>query len=114
MMLTKPEKSEFIQQALVLRDECGFFHHPDFPKWDEGEPVESIVDWFKNNGGGHYVDRLEDSATEEMVNAWFDDYAHDCTPWQPTCELEGSFILSIHDTEEGPVALFFYPTKAEK
>jgi hypothetical protein len=72
-----------IQAATIERDE-GYWTHPDFPEWDEG-------------------------TKKAEFERFYDDSDSDISDWSPVYEKAGSFLLSIHDTEDGPVALFFAP-----
>jgi hypothetical protein len=36
-----------IQPAEVVRDEYGFWTHPDYPEWDEGTTVKTVHDWYE-------------------------------------------------------------------
>ena len=101
-----------IKPVKVVRDKYGFFSHPDFPAWDEGISVDIINEWFYDNGGIFVVVHFEDDADGYLVDQWFDtDFKEDvsCLTWEPTNKYEGAFLLSIHDTEDGPVAVFFRP-----
>ena len=100
-----------IKQAVMERDPCGFWMHPDFPAWDEGTDVKVITDWFKERKGTHFVDWMEFSGSEDIVDKWFDGNLMSCEDWYPSCPEPGAFILSIHDTENGPVAIFFVPSE---
>lgn len=100
-----------IQPAQIQRDENGYWSHPDFPAWDEGTKQETIDQWFADNEIAYAVDEFEDSdtATEEMHKAYYDDGEIGVPDWKPRCHQEGAFLLSIHDTEQGPVAVFAVP-----
>lgn len=102
-----------IQPAQIQRDENGYWSHPDFPAWDEGVEQETIDQWFSDNEITYFVDEFEGSvtATEEMHKAYYDDGAMGAPDWQPRCDADGAFLLSIHDTEQGPVAVFAAPNK---
>ncbi len=52
--------------------------------------------WFELDAPEHLIERYTD-----------------ISDWQPVCDKAGSFLLSIHDTEDGPVALFFAPKDKE-
>ncbi|NQZ49315.1 MAG: hypothetical protein HRT95_03730 [Moritella sp.] len=98
-----------IKPIEVVRDTKGMFSHPDFPAWDDNAEVKEMNDWFSMNNGAWYIDSFESNGPEEMVESWFDNGDSDCTNWQPICDKPGAFLLSIHDTKEGPVGLFFVP-----
>ncbi len=102
-----------IKATEVQRDEEGYWTHPDFPEWDEDTSKETIEQWFSDNGIGYSLIEMEWDANDELLNRYYDDGDIDISAWQPVCELPGAFLLSIHDTESGPVAIFATPKAAE-
>jgi hypothetical protein len=99
-----------IRAIEVIRDK-GFWTHPDLPieEWGERltrEEFEAFEE--KNNFKVSFVE-MDDDAPLEFVNQWFDEGLDDCSPWKPTPPSEEAFLLSIHDTEDGPVAWFARP-----
>lgn len=98
-----------IKALEVNRDERGMWSHPDFPRWDEGTSIECMSKWFSANKGNHYIDTLENSARDEVSEAWFDGELESCLDWTPHCSKNNAFLLSVHDTEDGPVAVYFVP-----
>ncbi|MGI2021682.1 hypothetical protein [Shewanella glacialipiscicola] len=101
-----------IQAVTVERDE-GYWTHPDLPEWDEGTPRAECIAWAAANGGDFVVIWFEADAPENLIERYFDDGDIDISDWNPVCDKVGSFLLSIHDTEDGPVALFFAPNEQE-
>ncbi|MBU2113673.1 MAG: hypothetical protein KKE94_07850 [Gammaproteobacteria bacterium] len=102
-----------IQPALKIeRDEDGLWTHPDYPEWDEGTKSDEIAEWEKTNSVKIDWLMMDGDASDELVDAWFEGSTNNCSEWQPKCEVPGSFLLSIHDTEDGPVALFAIPQDA--
>ena len=100
-----------IKEVEVKRGELGMWTHPDFPNRDEDVSIDDLVNWFHKNNGHWFHDRFERSASVELQDKWCKD--GDCSEWIPECGQPGSFLLSIHDTDVGPVATFFCPnTKA--
>lgn len=100
-----------IQPAEVNRDENGYWVHPELPEWDDGTTPTDIESWFSLNNLNYWIDRFEDSATatEEMHEAYYGDGDSGVPDWEPECPVKDSFLLSIHDTEDGPVAVFATP-----
>lgn len=84
-----------IQPVEVVRDCDGFWTHPDFPLWDEGTPASEVHKWCDDNDLSLLIIHMEND-DEGICN---------CTPWEPT-HPDNSFLLSIHDTEDGPVAIY--------
>lgn len=102
--------AQLIQPVKVERDVDGMWTHPDFPAWDEDVSEVEMYKWFSENNINHHVIWFQYEADVEMYEKWFnedDDFTF--SQWKPTCDIKGSFLLSIHDTEDGPVALFAYP-----
>jgi hypothetical protein len=102
-----------IQAAEVERDE-GYWTHPDFPEWDDGTTRAECEAWAADNGGEFVVIRFENDAPEKLIERFYDDDESDISDWNPICENAGSFLLSIHDTEDGPVALFLAPNNGSE
>lgn len=91
----------------VERDEYGCWTHPEYDKFNDGRdyiPHAEFNDWLKAN-------RLESSY--ELRDESFDvlgeeEYDADFSEWQPEPpDGEGWFIGSIHDSEDGPVCIWF-------
>ncbi|MGI2220770.1 MULTISPECIES: hypothetical protein [unclassified Shewanella] len=99
--------------ATVEREE-GYWTHPDLPEWDEGLTRVECEASAAENGGEFVAIWFELDATEHQIERYFDEGDNDISDWHPVCEKAGSFLLSIHDTEDGPVALFFAPKEYVK
>lgn len=104
-----------IKPVKVERDQDGYWVHPDFPEWDEGTGRDVIDKWFNDNGIRFEIDMFEDSdtASEELKDRYFEHGECDISEWNPSCNAEHAFLLSIHDTEDGPVAVFAVPKNGE-
>ena len=103
----------YIKKADVVRDSCGFWTHPDLPDFGESVSFKKFSDQAGKNDGGIIVHSLEDTDTKAYGDM-LESGNGDCSKWMPTCNLEpiGAFLLSIHDTEDGPHAWFFCPFKS--
>lgn len=90
-----------IEAVEVVRDENGHWTHPALPESDD----EHIpLSWFADHGLEVKVVQFEDDASQELVDAYYDNGEPDCSAWQPSAPAgEGWFIFSIHDTEGGPI-----------
>jgi hypothetical protein len=97
-----------VNQVEVKRDENGWWTHPEMPEWGENAPITEINEWLNSNGLTWYIDRFENTSVE-LNDKWFVQGICDCSEWQPSCDEPDSFLLSIHDTEDGPVAVFAVP-----
>jgi hypothetical protein len=94
-----------IYQANLSRDENGYWTHPDFPAFDEGQSNEARA-WFSLQQLEVHVDYLEsESMDHPACVAYFDAFDPNISSWQPAAPSgDGWFALSIHDTEDsGPV-----------
>ncbi|MCE2571660.1 hypothetical protein [Motilimonas eburnea] len=98
-----------IQPVEVVRDENGFFFHPELPNWDEGTTPEEFEQWRQANNVSLLTVSMENSYDDDFVEAWFNGEVNDCTPWQPFVDVANAFILTINDTEDGPCAVFAVP-----
>lgn len=98
-----------LQSVTVERDENGFWTHPNFPEWHEGTTRDEVDAFFGELNLGYVVYSMEFNAPDELVEKYFEDGDYGCVDWNPECDKEGAFLLSIHDTEDGPVAIFAYP-----
>lgn len=104
-----------IQPMEVARDEEGWWTHPDMP---EVETSEQFNEWQSQQGFQLCVVMLDGDngeGTEEAYKTYFDGAAADCSAWKPSKpEGEGWFIVSIHDTEEGPACIWIrHPTQEQ-
>lgn len=105
-----------IQPEQINRCEDGFWTHNDFPEFDGDEypPNEKFDKWLQENSIGIRVIWFESDAEESLVDRYFqEDDLTACEEWNPTCESPNAFIISIHDTEDGPVAIFAIPSSEE-
>lgn len=98
-----------IKPAIVERDENGYWTHPDFPDFGETIPNSEIAHWLCENQIGYVTQWMEYDAPEDVSNKYFEEGDPDISGWNPECNIEGAFLLSVHDTEDGPVALFAHP-----
>ncbi len=102
---------ERIQPVKPQRDACGWWTHPDFPEPADGNeyfaPGEFEA-WLEANGV-ECATRLMDGEVEPdspAALAW-ETLDCDCAAWSPQPpEGEGWFLVSIHDTEDGPCAVW--------
>ncbi|QBJ01006.1 hypothetical protein Rostov7_00045 [Vibrio phage Rostov 7] len=98
----------------VKRDEHGFWTHDDFPKFEitEFKSSEQWDKWLKDNKVGFRVIWFEDDASEDLQDRYFEDSdLKAVAEWNPACESKDAFLISIHDSEDGPLAVFAIPQK---
>ncbi|EKO3439503.1 hypothetical protein NTE19_003395 [Vibrio fluvialis] len=98
-------------QAIEVCREKGFFTHPGIPLdfWGETITKEQMDAFEKENGFKVRCVFMDGDAARSFVDEWYEDGLDDCSPWEPTPPADDAFLLSIHDTEEGPVAWFAVP-----
>ncbi|MEQ4313775.1 hypothetical protein ABNM01_11465 [Pseudomonas syringae] len=97
------EKIVLIRPAPVIRDENGFFEHPDMPAFDEGDG-EKCKAWVAEQALDVRKVELEYASDQAVADRYFEAGDPDCSYWEPDCpDGEGWFCLSIHDTDDGPV-----------
>ena len=103
-----------IQELEVKRDENGFWTHPDVPEWDESVKDCDIVEWLNSRGLELVsVVMFDGDAEEDIHDRYYE--AEDNTAvadWVPTKpDLDDSFLLSLHETDNGPIAVFVRKVK---
>lgn len=96
-----------IEAAPVARDENGFWCHPDLPKFGESDGDEYRA-WVEHQQlKVHRVD-MEDDASDELNRRVMESDIGATADWTPTSPGADWFLLTIHDTDDGPVAWFAY------
>lgn len=116
MLIKKSENNMAIKPQEINRCEHGFWTHADFPDFDGAEhPTDYQIDkWLSDNNINFRVFWFESDAEESLLDRYFDDGdLSACAEWNPVCDSYGAFLISIHDTEDGPVAIFAIPNKGE-
>lgn len=106
----KPKEQYRVPQIFALpveRDENGCWIHPEYDKLCDGRehvPSEEFDAWLKTNGL-EWDYELRDESFDFLDDA---PYESDFSEWQPESpDGEGWFIGSIHDSEDGPVCIWF-------
>lgn len=107
-----------IQPAPVQRDGDGYWTHPAFPSFDEGQS-DAATAWYKSQRLETCIAYLEseDGGHPACVSYWGnEDAGIDISAWQPPKPKGwGWFILSIHDTEDwGPVCVWVRHAAAQQ
>lgn len=100
-----------ISPVKIKLNENGYGSHPDYPCWSSDTATCLINEWFTFNGISSSIVYLEDDASEELSRRVFSDGIIDIREWKPTPPADNAFLLSIHDTESGPVAIFALPNE---
>ena len=105
-----------LRPAEVRRDEDGYWSHPEFPEWGEGTLQQEITEWTNQRHVTISSLLLEFDESPEACEAqekYFKEGEPDCSLWNPQPKSPDGFLISIHDTEDGPCALFAYPIEPE-
>lgn len=99
-----------ISPSEVIR-ENGFWTHYDLPDFGERVSFEkgNFKDWLDSNGIRVVIVPMDGDADNDLVKSWFEYGLCDCSFWDPTPPAENAFLLSIHDTEDGPCAWWAIP-----
>lgn len=98
-----------IKPEAVNRDNSGYWVHSQYPNWEEGTTEKEINAWCKDNNVTFHAVWFEHDAPDMAQHNYYD-LGHDsCVGWEPSPPVPGAFCFSIHDTEDGPVALFLAP-----
>ncbi|HGS5355291.1 TPA: 3'-5' exonuclease [Vibrio cholerae] len=101
-----------IKKLPVERDEMGFWTHPELPNFGEFVSITAIEEFEAKNNITVKTVPMESDSSQELIDKWFDD-GESCLDWEPTAPSKSSFILSIHDTEDGPYVWWAVPNPKE-
>lgn len=102
---SKGKNKAFLQPMEPVRDQCGFWTHPDYPPADDTGLAETKFGlWLRAVGF--------ESSTE--TPPYLANCESDISDWQPTApEGDGWFVGSIHETEGEPNAVCVWLRKLE-
>ena len=95
----------------VVRDEDGWFTHPQYftePEWDGVDCMtQAEFDKYIAERGIETATTSLEGDDSEMHERYCEEGQVDCTAWTPSKPAgEGWFMLSIHDTEDGPICVW--------
>ncbi|WP_312990863.1 hypothetical protein [Atlantibacter hermannii] len=99
-------------EALVVeRNEDGYWTHPEYSALFGDRELIS-PDEFKAFCEKHSIEsaivELENDSNEEVNFSYFEEGSANISKWNPSQpEGDGWFIGSIHDTENGPLCVWF-------
>ncbi|MCT8866268.1 hypothetical protein [Shewanella xiamenensis] len=92
----------------VQRDEYGDYKHSQLPDFDGAECVskEVISKWQEEMDFTLVINHMDCEITEDhpALVHYFEDGDAGFGEWCPEAPSENAILLSIHDTEDGPVA----------
>ncbi|GKW29484.1 hypothetical protein AB6D34_18250 [Pectobacterium brasiliense] len=97
-----------LKPMIPVRDENGWWTHPDFPENDESWTINHFHKWAEDNNFDIEIVFLENEiGFEKTKERYWEVGASDCEGWEPTPPNgDGWFIVSIHDTQDGPVCIW--------
>ncbi|EEY36252.1 hypothetical protein [Vibrio mimicus] len=95
-----------IQAVEVKRDEMGNFYHPDYPWWWQEGSFKEIHGWYAESGLFFHVDFFDHSASEELKEEFYASESKSLAIWNPKPPCAAAFLLSIQDSEDGPLAIW--------
>lgn len=101
-----------ITKLPVERDEMGFWSHPNLPNFGEVVSKDALEAFENENNITVVIYSMEGNADQEIIDQWFE-AGESCIKWEPTPPSRSSFILSIHDTEDGPYVWWAVPKPKE-
>lgn len=95
-------RTDLLTPAKVERDESGYWSHDLLPVTDEYVDYEKLLGAFGLDVAVVWAeDQLDEAATEAMSDAG------SIAAWEPRPpEGDGWVVISIHDTEDGAIALY--------
>src|SRR5690606_25065389 len=95
-------------QELPL-DQNGWRCHPDLPQFEEGQE-QDFGKYLRQQGLRYALHSLENDTSPEndkIATDYFEHGSSDFSGWNPLPpQGDGWFLISIHDTEDGPVAMW--------
>lgn len=98
-----------LQATSIERCKDGYWTHPELPDMGENVSKAKLAEFESEQGFSIHFVTMEGDAPEEVSEAYFDKGAPGCLGWKPTKPDPKAFLLSIHDTEDGPIAWWAVP-----
>ncbi|MHC6528844.1 hypothetical protein [Vibrio proteolyticus] len=105
-----------IKPAKIQRDKNGYWTHPGVPNFGESATVARLSDWGRSVGIiVYFLPMAEDPlVNDSYVEQWFKNHSSECLDWNPQpeslpFERDGTFLLSIHESEDGPTSWWAVP-----
>lgn len=100
--------SILVQPFPAERDSEGWWSHPHYlSEFDDEVSQEQFDDWCRRHQVETKITHMESDVDFEVFDAYMTDGQVDCSAWEIRHPDDaGWFILSIHDTEDGPVCVW--------
>lgn len=93
-----------IKAEKVERSSDGSWTHSQLPHWEDYVPPCELEAWKKENSIEIVFKWMEDDEDCEFVEEWFEEGSGDFSDWKPSPPNPEYFLLSINDTEDGPIS----------
>lgn len=100
-----------IQPQEVKRSKYGQWTHKELPNFGENPQWSQIHDWARKNEIQVHIVWLEQDAPDSIREQYLDKQDPNFRDWNPTPPMREAFLLSVHDTDDGPCAWFAVPHK---
>jgi hypothetical protein len=101
-----------IVKTEVQRCKDGYWTHPELPDMGETVTKEQMAAFEAEHGIKVHIVSMDSDADESVIDNYFERGAPSCIEWEPTKPKESAFLLSIHDTEDGPCAWWAVPVES--
>lgn len=86
----------------VERCEYGMWIHPDLPEFGEYVSEQELLKLQQDNQFKVVINAMDDEASDSVMYNYYELGSPDISEWEPVKPAENAFLLSIHDTENGP------------
>jgi hypothetical protein len=101
-------RMKFTRYKVITRDSYGNYQHPELPDFDGSECItKDMRDDWQSEMDFNLVINTMDCEVDEDHPAWvhyFENGDAGFGEWDPEAPSADAVLLSIHDTEDGPVA----------
>ncbi|EOI5723018.1 hypothetical protein ACMUBS_000588 [Cronobacter turicensis] len=99
-------------KALVVeRNEDGHWTHPEYASlFGDREVIsaEEFNSFCKKHGIESSLVEMESDNNKTVIDSYFEDGNPNISAWEPSMpDGDGWFVGSIHDTEDGPICVWF-------
>ncbi|MDE5179908.1 hypothetical protein [Vibrio fluvialis] len=100
-----------LQPEPVNRDKYGAWTHSELPNFGESVSYQRLNYWGDDRGISIDIRHMENEIDEELPEwkAFFKEMSADFSKWDPIPPTPTSFLISLHDTEDGPCAWWATP-----
>lgn len=93
-----------IKPMKVERDARGYWTHSEVPDLVENQSLDYYAQWFLARGVVLKLVCAEEDCDEALLDDFDFIFNGNLSEWNPSPPCAEAFLLSIHDTEAGPVS----------